>query len=252
MTAGSLQLPAFVDHRIMWLEGVSLPPDRSASFGYFLPTVSVEIFCIPVMVPVGPSIEQFLPAPFLAIPYVYVLRVIELLQNPVVAAFLLKDPWMRPVQGVEVPHHIRIIDMALSDIKEPAPFFCFRPAGDTDLHLRIALFHLLVHRPPDSGHKGRTLEALKLWFPVVELPARLMVLRCMAFVADRCKISHAVRTSLAPVNDMMHMQDHLVRKGIPAALARMMIPCEYRFPERSDPVAFPFLVICPLRKWCSR
>ena len=123
MTAGRFQPLSLIHNNVMGLDPVPCGTDRPSSLGYLVLTVLSKVLRICVMVPVGSSIEELLAGLLASIPAVYVFCIIELLQDPVVPASLLKDNRAAPVFRMEPSHHISIIHMAFCDIQRPPPQF---------------------------------------------------------------------------------------------------------------------------------
>ena len=63
-------------------------PDTPFSFTDFPETVFMQVLGIFLMVPADPATKQFLAGSFLSVPTVDVFRIIEVLQTPVIPAFL--------------------------------------------------------------------------------------------------------------------------------------------------------------------
>ena len=125
VTAGRFQPLSLVHNNVMGLDPVPCGTDRPSSSGYLILTVFPKVLRICVMVPVGASIEELLSGLLASIPAVYVFCIIELLQDPVVPAFLLEDNRAAPVFRMEPSHHISIVHMAFCDIARTAS----RPEG---------------------------------------------------------------------------------------------------------------------------
>lgn len=111
MTSGCFIFPPIIDHNIMRLDRITLLPYRPLAGRYLLPTVRMQVFGIFLVVSADPAIEQFLTSPFCAIPCVNVLCIVEPLQAPVIAAFLLFIDWCRSVAWLKTAHDISIVDM---------------------------------------------------------------------------------------------------------------------------------------------
>ena len=223
VAAGRFQLLSLIYDNVMGLDLVPCGTDRPSSLGYFVPAVFPQVLRIRVMVPAGTSIEKLLTGLFAAVPAVYVLCVIELLQDPVIPALLLEDDRMCPVLWMEISHRVSVIHMAFYDIQCPALQLCLCPVRNPYVRIRESFSDGLVHHPPDGCHERRSLEAFYCRFPVPEFPSRFMVLRGMTLVTDRNEIPHPVGSSLAPVYDMMDVKDHTIVYHLPAALAGVII-----------------------------
>ena len=186
----------------------------------------MKILGITVMVPVRSTIKQLLSGMFLSIPQVDVFGIIELLQHPVIPAFLLIDHWTYPVGRMKIPHCIGIVYMALGNIKNSPLLLCCSTICELDLKLRVQFFYLMVKHPSNAGHESCTFERWKLQLPSVEYSSRLVVLWGMTFIADGCKITHCIRTTLTPISDMVDVKDHPIRSLLSTALAGIIIPCK--------------------------
>ena len=117
------------------------------------------------MVPADSSIKEILPGLPFPIPAVDIDRIIELLQDTVIPAFLFDKDMRCPVLRMELPNTVGVIDMGLFQLESLAYPLCLYTVSD--MYVPVHPLHLMEHLPPDHGHISRGCHGLELWlFPI--------------------------------------------------------------------------------------
>ena len=245
VTSGSLCIAPVIPYNVVWLNRIPLSANRASPGRQFLFPVLVQVLRVRVVVSICPPIKELLTRLFGTIAAVDVLGVIELFQDAVVPALLLKNDWSAAMLWVKRSHDEGIIYMAFGDVQDASSLFGFCTVCDMNFHIWIHLLYLSVHHPPNCCHERCAGERFYSWLPIPELATRFMVLWCMALVTDGDQIFHSIGTTHAAVPDMMDVKNSSVL-GLPSTtLAGITITGKNCFAECGNAVPFSSLVILP-------